>query len=142
MLKNRFIKYMFVRIGLVGMFALLFSFTLQAADWSADAGPENSGTDISSNSKVDNSRLETTAAPFPNDNEPEVRIAAESGGFYVLLNHEFNKGNVTLYTLIGVQVVNKQITTVQDYIEVPSSGIYIVKVMIDSKESIHKILIK
>jgi hypothetical protein len=143
MLNNRFTsKYMFVRIGLIGVFSLLFSFTLQAADWSADSSVENSGTDAPSSNKLHSSRLETTTTPFPSDNEPEVRIAAESGGFYVLLNREFNKGNVILYTLIGVQVVNKQITTVQDYIEVPSSGIYIVKVMIDSKESIHKILIK
>ena len=142
MLKNRFTaRYVFARIGLIGIFSLLLSFTLQAADWSADSGSENSRTNAPSNNKADVSRLETTTTPFGND-EPEVRIVTESGGFYVLLNREFNKGNVTLYTLIGVQAVNKQITTVQDYIEVPSSGIYIVKVVIDSKESIHKILIK
>ena len=142
MLKNRFTsKYMFIRIGLIGVFSLLFSFTLQATDWSADSGSENSGTNDPSNNKVDVSRLETTTTPFGNG-EPEVRIVTESGGFYVLLNREFNKVNITLYTLIGVQVVNRQITTVQDYIEVPSSGVYIVKVMIESKESIHKILIK
>ena len=144
MLKNRFTaRYVFARIGLIGIFSLLLSFTLQAADWSAGSGFENSEIDNPNNSKVDVSRTGAATAPFSGNNEyPEVRIATESGGFYVLLDREFNKGNITLYTLIGVQIVNRQITTVQDYIEVPSSGIYIVKVMIDSKESIHKILIK
>ena len=136
------------RIALIGVSFLLLNFTLQAADLTNQeigSSFEYSEFEVLDTDKASSPHMETTIAFSSEDPDSDIPIAQvliESNGFYILLNRDFNKGNVTLYTLIGVLVVNKQITTSRDYIEVPSSGMYIAKIVIDSKESIHKILIK
>ncbi|MDD4990982.1 MAG: glycosyl hydrolase 115 family protein [Paludibacter sp.] len=92
--------------------------------------------------KVDNFRLEQrqTQTAVNNVEDFEVKIFVLDKGICVSINNFPAKGNITLYSILGVQILNTSITSNKTYIQPPSHGIFIAKVMVNTKITTSKIV--
>ncbi|KAA6303009.1 MAG: hypothetical protein EZS26_000904 [Candidatus Ordinivivax streblomastigis] len=95
--------------------------------------------------KVDYFRLELkelySDLPVVKKNELPVTITGEKGGISLNITGQIEKGDVSVYSLLGVRVQSRPLNGNQVFIPL-SSGIYIVKVKMNGKEKTTEIIVR